>query len=380
MANPPLSSRNFAFVSKHTISGTSPAADDMIKYPRYFPSSYEVVRVSDIYPPTAAIYVEPLLSMPAVWQHTNSERAALGARKGRDAKVRRIIAATISSPNITRLIPPDEIVASVFQSHQRTFPYAALFARRGQRKKQLMAALYSDSQAQTGKAQTNPFTSYSTTVGEILEEIQRHLLEPVIDGGNSWQLWSRNEVWNYLRERCSRFLIDTGVMKDVVTFSAAAGVSDYDLDSTLAELHAVWLGGKALTAQDAWMLDNGRAGWEEEEGTPDSYVEDPLEPLQVQLVPIPLASAEGAYMFVKSTPLDPPSGSVVDSNNLFTLENFLLRLPAIFSWAVKYGVMADMLAKEGEANDPQRATYCEQRYDEGVELARLMVGTVGGGK
>jgi hypothetical protein len=33
--------------------------------------------------------------------------------------------------------------------------------------------------------------------------------------------------------------------------------------------------------------------------------------------------------------------------------------------------MADMLSKEGEAQDPQRAEYCESRFSEGVELAKL---------
>jgi hypothetical protein len=381
----PILSRNFAFISKHTISGTSPAADDMSKYPRFFRSSYDIVDNWKIMPPVAAIYVEPLISMPAVRQYTEEGFVGVSVRKRQNAKVGRILASLVPLPNVTRLLTPDpNLVPTFYARSSQAFPYAALLARRQQVKKQRMAAMYVESQAQIGRVQTLPFTVYNATVGEILSEIQRHLLEPIVDGGKTWQLWSKVEVWNYLRERCSRFLIDTGVVTDIGTFPVANGVSDVDLDATLAELRSVWVSGsggnRALTSQDFWMLDNGLPGWESLNSPPAYYIEDPVSPLSITLVPTPSIAETGTYSYVKSTPLDSPSGSVTDSNGLFTLEGFFLRLPAIFSWAVKYGTMADMLAKEGEANDPQRASYCEQRYQEGVELARLMVGTVSGGQ
>jgi len=52
----------------------------------------------------------------------------------------------------------------------------------------------------------------------------------------------------------------------------------------------------------------------------------------------------------------------------------LLPIPANLAWAVKYGIMADMLGKEGEAQDTKRAKYCESRFGEGIELAKMWMG------
>jgi hypothetical protein len=43
-----------------------------------------------------------------------------------------------------------------------------------------------------------------------------------------------------------------------------------------------------------------------------------------------------------------------------------------FGWVIKWGAMADLLGQEGEANDPERSKYCQQRWDEGVQLAKIM--------
>lgn len=215
-----------------------------------------------------------------------------------------------------------------------------------------------------------PFTTYNMTVGPILSEIQRHLLEPAIDEGQTWQLWTSNEVLNYLRERISRFLVETSVVVDREGFTLLAGQASLDLISTLAELQNIWVTRSPLVPMDYWSADYGKPGWQDSTGTPYAFSENPLTPLNIQIIPASDASAVGSYTYVKSTPLDPPSEDAEAGTNL---GDYYLRLPSIFSWAIKYGVMADMLGKEGEANDPERASYCEQRYGEGVELAKLMV-------
>jgi hypothetical protein len=40
------------------------------------------------------------------------------------------------------------------------------------------------------------------------------------------------------------------------------------------------------------------------------------------------------------------------------------------AWIVKWGAMADLLQKDGPAQDLARAEYCEKRYQHGVQLAR----------
>jgi hypothetical protein len=52
-----------------------------------------------------------------------------------------------------------------------------------------------------------------------------------------------------------------------------------------------------------------------------------------------------------------------------------LPIPRMLAWALKWGLIADLLKKEGEANDPQRAAAAEQQYRLGVQLTRLLLGT-----
>ena len=45
-----------------------------------------------------------------------------------------------------------------------------------------------------------------------------------------------------------------------------------------------------------------------------------------------------------------------------------LGIPDDFSWIPKWGALGDLLAAESEANDPLRAAYCQQRYQDGLKL------------
>ena len=49
-----------------------------------------------------------------------------------------------------------------------------------------------------------------------------------------------------------------------------------------------------------------------------------------------------------------------------------LLMPDDWYWVLKFGMMADLLTKEAQSTDMQRAAYCEQRYQEGIKLMREM--------
>lgn len=46
----------------------------------------------------------------------------------------------------------------------------------------------------------------------------------------------------------------------------------------------------------------------------------------------------------------------------------LIGIPDDFAWVAKWGALADLLGRESEATDRQRAEYCEQRYQDGLKL------------
>lgn len=220
--------------------------------------------------------------------------------------------------------------------------------------------------------------TYQVTTRELLEEIQRHMLEPIIDGGVTWSVWTFAQVINYLNERLSRFELETGLIKSVVAIPVISGDSTIDLPSNLVDLYRLtWedsvTAPSALLVVDEHAMDNGSPGWQvAANSTPWAYIEDPMDPLTIQLVPTP--NLDGTLKVYMAYDIGIMAGSVGE----------ILPLPNCFTPYIKYGVMADMLSAEGEPRDPERASYCENRYKEGVQIARMLLGapvqqlTVGG--
>jgi len=60
----------------------------------------------------------------------------------------------------------------------------------------------------------------------------------------------------------------------------------------------------------------------------------------------------------------------------------LLGIPNDYAWALEFGAMADLLGREPEATDDERAQYCLKRYQDGLKLLIktpwIMLGSVNG--
>ena len=126
-----------------------------------------------------------------------------------------------------------------------------------------------------------------------------------------------------------------------------------------------------LTKVDPFMLDNAYPGWET--AGPGSfetlygYIENPQDIGSIELArPI----TGGTTISIEYVPKQ--------TLTLGTCEPLLV--PETFMPFIKYGILADMLGKQGEANDPQRAQYCEQRFRDGIELAKALMGRGGQAK
>lgn len=207
-----------------------------------------------------------------------------------------------------------------------------------------------------------PWTAWAITPRELLDEIQYHLLEPTIDGGRTWQFWSATAVDTWVRERAARWLMETRLVRQRQVVDITATVHTYTLDPTLASLLRVYRAG-LLARASKWELDHMEPGWESEApGSPRSFHETTTG--TIRFAPAPATSADASYVFVPNSPTEGLGDFIFQT----------LSVPATFSWGIKYGVMADMLSREGEGNDPTRAEYCEQRFDDSVALARLMMG------
>ena len=264
-------------------------------------------------------------------------------------------------PNIMEVPPPvDPLIAG-----KPYFAEGALVA--AERRLDLTARLLQSLADAPGyKPYVIPASAYSYSVCQLMEEIKYHMLENPLQGF-AHGLWTVAEVLQYTNQRIYRFLVETGALLTRTTIPVAAGSYVVDLPTNWIEIRRVaWTSAgvtKELPREDAFTLDAWKPTWESVgETTPSCYVEDPNPSLQVRLAPVPTVAGTVDLIGVAA----PDAVTAV-----------CLPLPLPDEWCVyvKWGVMADMLSKEGEANDPERAQICESRWKEGVSLCRLMLGT-----
>src|SRR5262249_31133396 len=72
------------------------------------------------------------------------------------------------------------------------------------------------------------------------------------------------------------------------------------------------------------------------------------------------SSGQIEFLVVNSTTLNPSVSATA------------LGIPDDLTPAIKWGMLSDLLGKDGIARDPVRAQFAEQRYQQYVQLARLL--------
>jgi hypothetical protein len=214
----------------------------------------------------------------------------------------------------------------------------------------------------------------STTLSDscrILSDIQRMLLEPIIDSGVTWSLWTQQEVFDYMTDRINKFLLETGITRTRVAIPLALGQRFVSTPEDCLVIKRVVLQSTTyspLTRVDPFMLDNAYPGWETAgSGTIDTvygYIENPQNGGVIEIArPLNAAST----LHIEYVPKQIMTLGVCEP----------IMIPETLVPFIKYGILADMLGKQGEANDSLRATYCEQRFGDGVELAGALMGQGG---
>lgn len=113
---------------------------------------------------------------------------------------------------------------------------------------------------------------------------------------------------------------------------------------------------------DSWELDQADRDWQTASQTfPTLYTEVEEPPKTLEVAPGAtdvLGIAEILYTSV--------GDELLNSDINFSV-------PDEFVHYIKWGVISDMLSKPGRAFDPERSVYAEQRYQEGVVAARLLI-------
>lgn len=205
------------------------------------------------------------------------------------------------------------------------------------------------------------------TLGGLLSAVQRIVLENTIDGGLTWgSLWTAAEVHNYLNQRISRFLLETEMVQTITVLGpTSAQTIDLPVDLIVLKRIAASPDGvlyRGLVKTDRWATD-AATSMTTDNGRPIVYLLEPNLPLRVKLLPTPVGSMFYEVVYVAE------HTAVTTATSRFST----FPIPEPFTAYLLFGVLADMFSKEGEANDPDRAAYFEERWDEGIEIGKMML-------
>jgi len=215
----------------------------------------------------------------------------------------------------------------------------------------------------------------TVTEQNVLNEMQYHTLETPDNGASlDTDMWTIGEWVDYVNARMANFAAETKLI--LIRDNSLATVIDqtqYDLgsgvDTDLFEVHRVaWVDANgvshALREDSTLTYDRLLPTWTVSSASqePEVYVRAGRPQLKLEILPAPVAAGSLDILYTKR-PTQLPQ--IADTT--------ALDLPNEFTPYIKWGALADVFAKEGQANDPEKAAYCEARFQEGILVARAVL-------
>lgn len=203
----------------------------------------------------------------------------------------------------------------------------------------------------------------------LLTQLQYALLEPP-DGGQSWPsgLWTRDEVVNLLTQRQSRLQKEAQLHVALASPNLTVVINQTRVDlptDCIRCVTVVWRGSdgtvRELDRADSFEADHLASTWEATAATyPLVYMEFDALQNQIQIAPKPSVAGEIELLYL-------PTGGNLTGNGVS------LTVPDDCAPILKYGTLQDQFAKDGRGQDLTRAAACEEVYQLGVDVVRLMI-------
>jgi hypothetical protein len=194
-----------------------------------------------------------------------------------------------------------------------------------------------------------------------------------------------------LKKRRDQFLLETGLVQKTLVVPGPVPFVDFgqiELENDVISVRrAVWVNTTALTwDQDTqtwsfstgtwdnpapgtntllWKIDrlsmtSGDPVWRTAIPIPTDWTTLLQKPLMFQVMPPPsLAGTLQLIVIVSDGALTPATSATV------------LGIPNDLCWIIKFGVLADVYGQEGPGQDLERAAYCNSRWKDGIQLARI---------
>lgn len=218
----------------------------------------------------------------------------------------------------------------------------------------------------------NNFTVYDR---ELINSLQFSLYEPPTTDWTALtpamtEMFSITDIETALQKRRDQFLVDTGctITQYSTTNPSVPQTGVVTLDEKVIDLRRLLYSSdsqpspRILWRTDEFALNAFSTGWRPLNSNPTTYSISEVSPLQVRLIPGPTGTGRHIDYWAVSAGVEL---DVTASPN-----GTLMGIPNDLLWAVKFGALYDLLSRDGLANDPARADYCLQRYNEGVQIAQ----------
>ena len=204
----------------------------------------------------------------------------------------------------------------------------------------------------------------------ILSEIQRVTVENTGDLGATWPsgMWTQAEVLDALNGRQERLIAETrlfwAVREDAITINqrdqAIPAAARWAATVLVAFKTAAGLY-RELLKLSALEIDYATPAWPSQTGaSPRGYYELEGNTLTTYVIPTPTEAGSilERYFVQLGTTLDATGIAFAVSDE--------------FVPTVKYGTLADLFSKIGPAQNPTLAAICEERWQEGLEMGKLI--------
>ena len=182
---------------------------------------------------------------------------------------------------------------------------------------------------------------------------------------NGTDQFDLTSILGAIQRRRDQFLSETGAVltRLVTAVGAPANGLVVLADNVLDVRRVAWKDAATgavtpLYRADELQADYGLPQWSVNPATPSLYSTIATPPLTVQLIPVPAAPGSVDILSVNA-------GATLDGSGV------LLGIPDDFAPTIFYGALADLLGRDGQCADPDRAAYCESRWQQGCELARI---------
>lgn len=224
---------------------------------------------------------------------------------------------------------------------------------------------------------------YTVTDVEVANNVLAALLEPPLPATGLWQgtgQFTFNQLVAALQNRLNRFLSEAGARTSQQLIAGPSPPSDLaDLtEGTIDVRRVAWVPPASIPAGsppnpawalgrlDDWAIQAYQPDGPQNPAQPISYSLFDTVPQQIRVSPPPLSNGQLDCLVVQS-------GATL---NLSPIAPVLVGVPDDLSPALKYGMLADLLGTDGPSRDYQRAAYCEQRYQEYVQIAQMIYPSV----